>query len=191
VASVLAVDLLWDGIQAQFAEDADPDPSPIAFSFGWKEPAKQINQGVGGANRIVCVPGDPGRRFASDLPVRNPGRDPRSLGTKGELVTFFIWAADTTDLTSERKQYVAARLLYDAFFRAVYLVSHSDGDTGVGPVAFVDERWSLDKVERGFGAEIIAVCSVAAMVPDVKYESALVNATTTVEVQGAVQVFNT
>jgi hypothetical protein len=186
---VLAVELLYDGIIAQLTDDFSPEPCPIVFGFGFREPAMQ-SEGVGGANRIVFVPGDRGARFARDLPPRNPGRDPRSLGTKDEFVTVHIWAADATDLTNERLQYRACRLLYDAFFRAVYLVSHSDGDVGVGPVSFVDESWDADHIERGYGYVIIAVLSVAAMVPDVKYESDIVTATTTVEVQGVVQVLN-
>lgn len=186
---VLAVELLYDGIIAQLTDDFSPEPCPIYFGFGFREVAMQ-SEGVGGANRIVLVPGDRSARFASDLPVRNPGRDPRSLGTKGEYVTFHIWGADPSDLTNERLQYRAARLLYDAFYRAVYLVSHSDGDVGVGPVSFVDEQWDADHIERGYGYVIIVVLSVAAMVPDVKYESDVVTATATVEVLGEVQVFN-
>lgn len=175
MGNVLALDLLFDGIVAVFAADAAPNPSRVSIVFGWREVAKQINQGPGGANRIVIHPGLPGEktgRFGSHMPVHKPGRNPRSLATRIEIFTAYIWAVDGTDettLRNERAQWRAARMLYDAFDRAAYLVTHTDGDVGVGPVTWLAEDWNLDKSERGYGAEVIVSGAVESMVPDTAF----------------------
>jgi hypothetical protein len=166
MSEVLALPLLFDAVSAILATDVTPAPT---LAFGWKEAAKQINQGTGRANRIVFAPGDESYGFGRDLPPDKPGRNPRPLATEEELFTVFIWAVNRSDV-SERAQYEAARFLYDGWRRAMYLVTHTDGDTGIGPMTILSQRWNKGAggkmVERPFGAEIIAVCSVQAMVPD-------------------------
>lgn len=131
-----------------------PDVTP--HRFGWRERAKHE-----GARRIVWEPGDDGDLGEID-PARNPGRNPRSLYTLGELVTVYLEAADITSASTsenERAQYIAARLLFDRWLRAVYLVAH-------GTVAIASARWVDDKNTRRFGATIRAVVVIQAMVPD-------------------------
>jgi hypothetical protein len=138
------------------------------------------------------LPGAQRGRFGAHEVARKPGRDPRPLATRLEYFTFFIWAYDESDPTNERVQWRAARLLYDAFDRAVYLVTHADGDTGPGPVSWISEDWNLEKVERGFGAEIIVSGSIEAMVPDEKFTMVTgVTAAIDVNVQGQVNPVNT
>jgi len=192
MGSVLALSLLYEGVVAQCIADFDPDPSPVAFSRGWREPYKQDNEGVGGANRIILMPGDEAGVGGTDLPPRNPGRDPRPLATEDERFTWFIFAVDSSDLTDEWKQYEAARLLFDGWRRWLYLATHTDGDVGVGPVTLGQWRWNKNTVERGFGAEIIVPGSMHAMVPDQKPELVTgVTATVEVTVQGEVNIINT
>lgn len=168
MSEVFALPLLFDAVSAILATDVVPAP---AMAFGWKEAAKQINQGSGRANRIVFAPGDEVFGFGKDLPPDKPGRNPKPLATEEELFTVYIWAVDRTD-TSERAQYEAARLLYDGWRRAMYLATHTDGDFGIGPMSIVSQRWNKgnqkNMIERPYGAEIIAVCTVNAMVPDVQ-----------------------
>jgi hypothetical protein len=166
MSETLVLPLLFDAVVAQFAAD-DED---TAFSFGWKEATKQINQGPGGANRIVFAPGDEAATLGKDLPPDKPGRNPRSLATLEELFTVYVWAVDATDaatLNNERAQYSAARKLYDKWRRAAYLATHTDGDTGLGPMTIVSAKWDLEKVERRFGAQIIVVASIQCAVLDV------------------------
>jgi len=161
VSEVLASHLLFDALKAQFAVD----DLTTAFAWGRKEEAKQINQGPGGANRIVFAPGNETGDFGAVLAPDKPGRNPRPLATVDELGTFWLWAV-SPDVNTERAQDRAARILYDQWLRAVYLVTHTDGDAGLGPVRIVSQHWNLDKIERSFGREIIVVVAIAAMVPD-------------------------
>jgi len=166
VGEVLALPLLFDAVKAGFAAEL-PDVSVV---FGLKEVTKQINQGSGGANRVVFAPGDLSGKFADDLPPHGIGREPRPLATELEYFTVWIWGVDSSDLNDERKQYTAARLLYDVWRRAIYNATHTDGDNGVGPVVIYGQEWNIKRVERKWGAEIVAVCSVQAMVPDTGLE---------------------
>lgn len=174
MAEVLALPLLFDAVVAAFAaEEAaaalpGPPPSPPLTSivFGWKEVTAQINQGPAGANRIVFAPGDTGNKFANDLPPHGIGREPRPLATEQEFFVCWIWGCDGSAPHDERKQYTAARMLFDTWRRIIYNATHTDGDNGIGPVAIHSLEWNRKRVERAFGAEIIAVCSVHAMVPD-------------------------
>lgn len=160
--TVLALPLLFNAVRAQFVAD----DSDAVVVFGWKEVAKQINQGPGGANRIVFKPGDKSNKGGPVLAPDKPGRNPRPLYTLNELFDVYIWAVDARALDDELAQVEAARLLHDQVLRALYLVTHTDGDKGLGPVAFGDWQWNKGPIERPFGAEIIQPCSIAAMVPD-------------------------
>jgi len=161
MSETLALPLLFDAVAARFALDE----SPVVFEYGWKEAAKQLNQGPDGAARIVFVPGDEKFKLGKDLPVDKPGRNPRSLGTLEELFTVFIWAVDAT-ATTERAQASAARKLYDQWYRAAYLATHTDGDNGLGPLTIVDQRWNKEKIESSFGAEIIVTATIQAAILD-------------------------
>lgn len=180
MTDILALEQLYTDVKADFTEDS----ATTAFAFGRKEVTKQINQGTGRANRIVFVPGlYPSGDLGKDLPPRNPGRNPRSIATLGEVFTVFVWAYDGTAAIpatdtepavpaaaeNEFKQYKAARLLYDDWRAALYRATHKDEELDeptVARVTILDQRWVTEKNERRFGAEIQVVCVIEAMVPD-------------------------
>lgn len=125
-------------------------------TFGWREPFVVVD---GTASRIVWVPGDDGK-LGDIEPARSPGRDPRPLATIGELFTVHLFAVDASDPENEAKQYTAARLLLDAWLRAVSLAPFH------GTVALRSASWVKPGATRSFGATIRVVASIESMVPD-------------------------
>lgn len=156
--SELAVTHLFDEVVARMDADAaaqDPPVAPVPQVFGWREPARQPH-----APRIVWVPGDDESGDVGELgPARNPGGNPRSLGTLHELVTVYIEAVDPSAHENEIAQYVAARLLLDAWLRAVYLTAH-------GAYSIERTQWVNTRKERRYGATLRVLLSVEAVIPD-------------------------
>lgn len=162
MATVLALPLLVERVETLFAKDG----TTANVVFGWREVAKQINQGTGRANRVVFEPGD--SLALGDITAANqPGRNPRPIATLGELATVYVWAVDSTAPNDELKQYTAARLLFDAVVRAIHLcaVGHSTVADRIG-YRITKPRWVRDNPERAFGAEIAFTLALDAMIPD-------------------------
>lgn len=162
MTTVLALPLLVERVTTLFAADG----TTANVVFGWREVAKQINQGTGRANRVVFEPGD--NLALGDIRGANqPGRNPRPIATLGELCTVYVWAFDSSAPSSEIVQYTAARLLFDAVVRAIHLsaVGHSTVAARIG-YSISKPRWIRDNPERAFGAEIAFTLSVDAMIPD-------------------------
>ena len=143
---------LYDQVVARF----DLEETLVPNLFGWKQPPQKMTTG----NRITWYPGDPNGALGSLLPPKQPGRNPRPLATLDELFTVEIHGEDLSAPTNERKQYEAARLLYDAWWRAVYLAAR-------GTVPVVNSQW-IRPEQREFknGAAIRVVCAIEAMIPD-------------------------
>jgi hypothetical protein len=164
MADLLALEALFDAVVARFALETAPPAVPVPNLFGWREPAQKMTTGA----RILWIPGDPNGDLGSLLPATQPGRNPRSIATLDELFTVEILSHDATALENERAQYHATRLLFDAWFRAVYLAMP-------GRVQIVKQEWITDRKERRYGAAIRAVCAVSSMVPDAPYEQLTVD----------------
>lgn len=142
-----------------------------AVDFGWNAREKWINQGPGGGNRIVFVPGqvDPseGPPKVSDAGpmaqprLKAPGNNPRPLVQWARTVTMFVWGADTTDLEDELKQYAATVGLFEyavqALHNAVYIDSTGHArNVGLADVVFEKVMWSAMPSNQAFGRELVA-----------------------------------
>lgn len=114
--------------------------------FGQREPVKQLNQGVGRANRVVFEPGDPSGKAGSPEPLRNPGGNPRPVGRLGEIATVYCWGYDHDHKNDESAHYAVARALFGQVFRALR-------NAGFGNLKFGAVEWIVDKMERRFGYE--------------------------------------
>jgi hypothetical protein len=121
--------------------------------------------------------------------ARQPGRNPRPIGTIEELCTVDVYAFDPLLPTSELAQYTVTRLLYDAWYRAVYLAAR-------GTFAVLSSQWVRPKSGRPHGACIRAILQLDAMVPDTEYalaptpldaviDVALLDLTETITVEGS------
>jgi hypothetical protein len=69
---------------------------------------------------------------------------------------------------NELLQWKATRLLFDAWYRAVYLAAH-------GTFEIQDSRWVIDKTERRRGNAIRVLGAIQSMVPDSEIPSAPVD----------------
>jgi hypothetical protein len=169
MSDTLALESLFDAVSARFVAEAlaqDPPATAPLQVFGWREPSKR----AGSMPRIVWVPGDDGSGdLGAFAAARQPGRNPRPLATIRELATVYIEAVDSTAPENERAQYRAARLLYDAWFRAVYLAAR-------GTFEIRSHKWMADTQVRRYGATIRVVLSIEAMVPDEAYDVVGANA---------------
>lgn len=165
-ADTLALEKLYLDIVARFTTEA---PS-VEILFGWREPAKQLNQGTGRANRVCIVPGIDGKAGSYDG-AKRPGRNPRPLATFNESATVYVWAYDASGPNDELKQWKACRLLHDAVIRALELSTRSETGANV-QLEYSDPEW-LGPTERRFGAELRFVLDVESMIPDSPYTEVL------------------
>jgi hypothetical protein len=157
MTTVLALPLLYEAVVARFAAES----TTCAQSFGWLEPPRLATVDA----RITWTPGDVSGNIGAVEPPRRPGRNPRPLATIAELCTVDVFAFDPAHPTVELAQYTAARLLFDAWFRAVYLAAR-------GTFEVQSTQWVRPKSGRPHGACIRAILRLDAMVPDVEYASA-------------------
>lgn len=129
-------------------------PAVPVFAFGTREPAKR-----GDSLRVIFVPGDEAGDAGEVGPARNPGRDPRPLMTLGELFTVYCEAYDSTGPEVELAQWKAARLLWDAVMRAIYLSAH-------GTFEVQSTEHMTDRSTRRHAWAIRSLVTVQAPVPD-------------------------
>jgi hypothetical protein len=169
MAIILALPKLFDDVVARFAAEGTVVPN----LFGWRTPPQKLVT----SSRICWVPGDDSGALGELLPARHPGGNPRSLATLGELFTVWIVTSDpdAAKRENERAQYQSARELFDAWWRAVYLAAH-------GTVRVESASWVPEKKERRFGAAILVVGVIEAMVPDEEHDSAPVDTKAVIDV---------
>jgi hypothetical protein len=152
MAVVFALENLFDLVVQRFADEG----TLIANTFGWKEPVRQSTE----TNRIIWVPGDTSGSLGDIVGPRYPGGLPaRPLAMLNELFTCWIVGANPSDPNSDRAQYNATRLNYDAWMRAVYLAAY-------GTYLIKSSTWDIARKEGRFGAMIKVVGMVQAVIPD-------------------------
>lgn len=164
MAVKMSLEHLFDSVAAQFTADG----TGVLSRFGWSEQYKQIE---GNAVRaVVWVPGDDGGspkpnladmgRVVGPQRVENLQAHVRSLATIREVGTVYCWAADIATPELERAQYNEARLLWDAWYRAMHLAAH-------GRYQISRVQWfRAEKATRHYGAAIRTVFDVGAPIPD-------------------------
>lgn len=157
----LAIPTLYDRVAARFLAEG----TNVPMAFGWNAASTQLRSDA----RIVWIPGDQSGNLGRIGAPKYPGQD--QLRTLFELVTVEIVTADTTALDDERAQYRSARLLHDAFIRAVHL-------SAVGTYQITSDGWMSGDRNRRYGAGIRLVLEVQAPITDdaLERESLLLDA---------------
>jgi hypothetical protein len=157
VAIILALEKLFDDVVTRFAAEGNVTLA-MANTFGWKEPWTQLVP----TQRIQWTPGDEQGNTGDVGAAKWPGDNPRSIGTMFELFTVRITASDVAlaaDIQNDRKQWKAARLLFDEWYRAIYLASF-------GTFSIKRSRWLTERREGRYGVTIIVVATIEAKLPD-------------------------
>lgn len=126
-------------------------------SLGWTKRTQQINQGPGGANRVVFTPSDDSGKSGRIVGTQQPG--PRTFGTQPNqitvrplvdwerILTVSIWAADTTAPSDEALQIEAVETLFEWTVRAVQAATKNNG-------RWTEAGWTVSPVEHSFGREL-------------------------------------
>lgn len=149
-------------------------PGPVSVVFGDCEPAKQINQGLPLAQRVVFAPGLGADGLEGGVLVapRAPGdRDPDSTGDVARpladnVVGFriFCWGADTSDLDDAALQTDVALLLHADLVRIIL-----EAWPGIGAGHTLEEmgwRWAAQPSNvRALGREIVDQWKIRVPVP--------------------------
>jgi hypothetical protein len=134
-----------------------------SVDVGWKKRTQQINQGPGGANRVVFTPsasddGDAGEllpvRFPGDRNIRTaPNTTPvatvKSLLDWKRAALVSVWGVDQSD-KSEAAQIEATEALFEWVVRAVHAAPGA-----FGAVEWGAAQWTVP-AERSFGLELRA-----------------------------------
>lgn len=155
-APELAIERLYALVTARFADEGNAVPQ----LFGWRKPTEQIVIG----RRIVWVPGDQLGNVGQIEPAsKNAKTYMRSLATLDELFTVYVFGVYTLQPEQELQQYKSARLLYDAWYRALYLACR-------GNFRVLSQTWLTEHRERVHGAGIRVVVAVSAAIPDEPYD---------------------
>jgi hypothetical protein len=152
--TVLALPVLYEAVVARFAAES----TVCAQSFGWLEQPRLATVTA----RITWMPGDFGGNLGPIEAPKQPGRNPRPLATLAELCTVDVFAFDPSAPTVELAQYTATRLLFDAWYRAVYLAAR-------GTFAVQSSEWVRPKSGRPHGACIRAILRLDSMIPDIAH----------------------
>jgi len=157
-----AVVALFRAVKAYIGSEAiSPGTSVV---FGNNERQRQINQGVGGANRVVLVPGrlpngddgefdgapGPGEFVADDGTIT-----PRIIAAQKKIITFSIWADNSApDSTAEDRQETLEQL-YEYVVQAV-----QRSPAGMANAVWGACRYNNNPQEVRHGDEYLAELSI-------------------------------
>lgn len=131
-------------------------------ALGWRQREQQLNQGMGGANRITLYPGlEPSGAYGQGGELTRENRpstnNPHALVTWRKPVTMSVWAVDTTSTYDEEAQIAAAENLLELAVRAAHNAIDPSTNTpvGVANIEWSSVRYTKPPVNMGFGQEIL------------------------------------
>lgn len=130
-------------------------PARARVAFGRKAPPRQHALEA----RIVYVPGDDSASVGELGAAKYPGNNPRSIATLNEAFRVYLDARDASAPTDDRTQWKAARLLFDAWYRTVFLVAE-------GTIQVRAVKWRSERAEGHGGDGMIVTCVIGSKVPD-------------------------
>jgi hypothetical protein len=141
-----------------------------AVWLGWTKRSRTDNQGPGGANRVVFIPGEDAAQPGAPkvlkagvldrmAPQQHVTLNPRlrALAWWHEPVTVSVWAVDADHPQDEEGQIAATEDLLELTIQALHNAVDPTSGLGVG-FANIEEwgppSWTLPPVEAPFGREL-------------------------------------
>jgi len=140
--------------------------------FGVKARYRVLNQGPGGANRVVFIPGkiDPTATTPKALDAgqftqpRHDRDNPRPLVQWHKLVSVSIWGVDSSSkeaLQDPLAQYAATVDLIEKTYQALHLAVFTAPDgtklpCGLADLSMIQGVWVAPPIEQSFGLEFLA-----------------------------------
>lgn len=149
---------LVTGVKAYFAV---VDPA-VEVLCGYRQRAQQLNQGGGGANRVIFLPGDPNGAGGRIEQPRDVGRQElsdendvrvaniRPLASWARQFSISIWGWDSTAPRDELVQAGATEALFEQTLRALEQVKGAGGPN----VEWGGVTWTVAK-ENTLGSELL------------------------------------
>lgn len=140
---------LVQAVRARLAADG----VTAVCELGWRRRDIQINQGPGGANRIIFIPGDGGRLSRDTRGKWNPA----PLASDDMRVVMSVWAVDPVDTYDEEKQIEATETLREIAMNAVNTAVDAalNQALGVANIIWGEWKWSAELREMNFGREML------------------------------------
>lgn len=167
MTDTLSLEHLYDGVVARFAVIG---MGAVKQPFGWREVAQQQVDDL----RICWVPGDANGALGTVGPAMQPGRDPRPLATLMERFHVVISGRDPSAPEDERLQYKATRLLYNAWYAAMYRVARGTFTSDDGQwVTTAGVNGSTPRHERRNGTALVVNCTLQALLPEADFDAGL------------------
>lgn len=143
--------------------------------LGWKERTKQVNQGPGGANRVVIQPSDDQGNGGTIESPHGPGQRElknangdvvghvRALKTWHQILNVSVWAADANNPQDDEATILATWKLYVWTVRAIYAMSLANLEWGA-------TSWTMDPRELSYGRELRIALVLRQPLPDIPTE---------------------
>lgn len=164
--------MIVDGLVALVAALGDyftANKVAATVGFGLKARMAQINQGPGGASRVILIPGkidpSPGSSKVVDggpfSQPRHTRDNPRHLAWWHKIITCSVWGVDPTKPRDELAEYAATVDLlektYQGLHNAVY-TDPRDGSkfaVGLADLQLDGSSWVSPPTEVAFGRELV------------------------------------
>lgn len=141
------------GIRAYFKANG----ISTAVLFGPRERGIQLNQGVGGANRIVLVPGRLPNGDDGDFSgAAGPGGNPRKLVSQEIVTTLSLWAG--VPAPGDNRNDEALEQAIDDMKENVISAIQS---VLMQAATIRSPRWNLNPLETRFGAEYLIELAIS------------------------------
>lgn len=145
MARVPAITALAAGVRTFF----EANGVTANVSVGWKAPTKRINEGPGGANRVVFIPTDPSGRAGRFTIGTSTHHTPKPIATWEQNIVVAVWAVDASTsqaLADDEKQFTAVNNLLEDTMEAIRAVAHAAAIPG-------EVNFMLEPLELAYGRE--------------------------------------
>ena len=143
---------LLQGIRSYFQANG----VTTAVFFGFKERTKSVNQGKGGANRIVVIPGRfPNHEDGELVAPTGTGGNPRRLMSQELITTLSLWAVAADNGNEEQTEQAIDDMKENVISAIQSTLMHA--------VQWGANRYNPEPIETRFGVEYLIEISISGL----------------------------